>query len=206
MNQRVRPKPDAISSLTPAQKITDRLYEVMVPRLFLQAADAAAFFGTMTQDNPMAQKEQEQGDMRVNLPGHRMAELYARGCKPWFLKPERSRVLYLDLVEYLKEAESHFNGAPNSTRWTPDFMDNLLKIENFAHWLLGVAKPYLTEADAGPTKDQLAGYRRITPLSRKTVEQQQAEAKAQEHLEKDHKRVVDDMIERQVARGRSGWR
>jgi hypothetical protein len=204
-NGRTKLKPDRPSSLSAAEKISVRLYEVFVPRLFLQDAEAAAFYGSMAQDNPMAQKEQEQGDMRVNLPGIKMADLFVKGCKPWFLKPETSRVLYLDLVEYLKEAEHHFNNSPNSNRWTPEFLDNLLKIENFAQWLLGIAKPYLTEVDTGPTRDQLAGYRRITPLARKTVTQLEEESKQREHFAQDHTRVVDEMIERHVARSRRGW-
>jgi hypothetical protein len=201
-----RPKPLPVgTSLSPAEQIALNHYEVMVPRLFLQSADAAAFYGSMAQDNPMAQREQEQGDMRVNLPATKLAELYAKGCKPWFIDHPKAAKMYRELVGYLKAAVVAFDQTPNSGRWTPEMMDNLMKLENFAQWLHGVALPFLTEEDVGPPRDTLAGYNRRTPMGRLSQQQQEDQRQQAEHLAPDHTRVVDELVERQVARGRRGW-
>lgn len=194
------------SSLTPAQRITENLYQVFVPRIFMQTAEAAAFYGTMAQDNPMAQKEQEQGDMRVHLPATRLAELYAKGCKPWFLKPEESLKMYRDLTAYLQTAADNFNSNPNSNRFTPEMMEYLLALENYAHWLFGVAKPYFTVDDGEAAPGTMAAHRRFNPMARKSRDELLEDAKRREHHERDHVRVVDELVERQVARNHRGWK
>lgn len=201
-----RPKPIPVeSSLSPAEKIAFNHYEVMVPRLFLQTAEAAAFYGSMAQDNPMAQREQEQGDMRVNLPATKLAELYAKGCRPWFVDHPKAANMYREIVAYLKAAVVAFDQTPNSGRWTPEMMDNLMKLENFAHWLHGVALPFLGDEDIGPPRNTLAGYSRRAPMDRLSQAQQEERRAQVEHQQLDHQRVVDDLVERQVARGRRGW-
>lgn len=191
------------TSLSPAEQITMNLFEVMVPRIFLQAADAAAFYGTMAQDSPNAQKEQEQGDMRVNLPATKMATLYAKGCKPWFIRPAESLRLYNSLKDYLKQASENFNQNTTSNRFDDKMMDNLLTLENFAEWVYHVALPYFPK-DQNEPKGTLSGFRRNRPMGRLSRDQLE-EVKQAGPVVPEHVRVVDEMIERKVARSRSGW-
>lgn len=191
------------TSLSPAEQITSVLYEVMVPRIYLQSAEAASFYGTMAQDNPMAQKEQEQGDMRVNLPATKMATLYAKGCKPWFAYPSQSLRLYNSLKDYLAQAAENFNQNTTSNRFDDKMMDNLLTLENFAEWVHGVASPYFPK-DHHEAKGTLSSYRRTRPMGRLSKDQLE-QIKEVQALTPEHSRVVDDMIERKVARTRSGW-
>lgn len=188
--------------MSEAEKLSFVLYDVTVPRLYLQTADAANFFGHPTQDNPLAQKEQEQGDMRVSLPIVKMADLYARGCRPWFVKVRETVHMYKDLVAYLKRANEEFDKNPYSGRFTEGFMDNLLKLDNFAQWVFDVAVEHFPNENLEP-RGTLASFSRRAPMSRvplEQIKQQEAQNRQTEHV-----RVVDNMVERQVARQRSGW-
>jgi hypothetical protein len=189
-------------SMSPAQKITFTLYAVSVPRVYMQSAESANFYGTIAHDNPKAQKEQEIGDIRCNLSITRMAELFNRGCRPWFLTPACTSRMYLDLFEYLRSVETAFQENTTSSRFTDELMENLLMLENFAQWLFGVAKPYLPLDEDKPL-GTLAGYRKRVPIGRVSHDQQKAVAEQIDTRE--HVRVVDQIIERKVARGRSGW-
>lgn len=195
------------SSLTPAQRLTEVLYQVFVPRIYLQTAEAAAFYGSMAQETAQAQKEQEQGDMRVNLPATKMATLFAKGCKPWFITPAESVRLYEDVTGYLKEAEHQFNTNPTSMRFTDTLMENLLQLENFAQWVFDVARPYFPSGVPGHVRGTLAAKAkgRFSPMQRASREQLEEQAKLNQHNQRDHKRVVDELIERKVSRNRQGW-
>lgn len=200
-------KSEGESSLTPAQRLTEVLYLVSVPRIYLQTAEAAAFYGSIAQETAQAQKEQEQGDMRVNLPATKMASLFAKGCKPWFLVPANSVRLYEDIVAYLKEAEHQFNTNPTSMRFTDTLMENLLALENFAQWVFDVARPYFPDGKTGPIRGTLhaKAKQRFSPMQRASREELEERAKRDQHTQRDHERVVDSLIERKVARNRQGW-
>lgn len=191
-----------VSSMSAAERITFVHYEVSVPRLYLQSADAANFYGTVTQDNQLAQKEQEQGDMRVNLPITKMAELFAKGCRPWFLRVSDTVMIYRAVAEYLRVAAENFDKGTTGGRFNDTMLDNLLKLENFAQWVFDVALEHFPKERLEPL-GTLAAYSRRAPMSRIPKEQviQQQEAAAQ----REHVRVVDELVERQVARQRSGW-
>ena len=193
------------TSLSPAEQITTWLYEVFMERVYLQTAEAAAFYGSLAQDTPRAQKEQEQGPMRVNLPATKMAEIYAKGGKPWFIRPQESLRLYNSLKDYLEQARDNFDQNTTSNRFDDKMMEYLLILENFAGWVFDVAKPYLPKDAQGPGRDTLAGFtRRARPMGR--VAKSELEQVQQQAIDaRDHTRVVDEMIERRVARTRSGW-
>lgn len=189
--------------MSPAERISFVLYEVFVPRVYLQSADAANFYGTPTQDNPMAQREQEIGDIRCSLPATRLAELYSRGCMPWFIQVNKTAELYKAMYDYLREAKDNFDRSPTSTRFNEDFMEFLLKLENFAQWVFGVATPYLP-MDIEDLSNTLAGWSRRSPIGRRSrAELEQEQVQEQESK---HERVVDEMMERHIARTRLGWR
>lgn len=192
-----------MATQSPAERISFVLYEVSVPRIYLQTAEAANFYGSPTQDNPLAQLEQEQGDIRCNLPITKMAELYSRGCRPWFLKVRCTVDIYLALKDYLEEARRNHDQNPASNRFNENFLDNLLKLENFAEWMFGMANEHMPREKLEPV-GTLGNYSRRSPMGRVPLDQivkQQDLRPVAEHI-----RVVDEIVERQVARNHRGWR
>ena len=188
--------------MSPAERITHCHYRVTAPRLYLQSADAANFYGSPTQDNEMAQREQQQGDMLVEIPPLKMINLHARGCRPWFTKVRDTVIIYRDLVEYLQEAARSYDQNPHSGRFTDEMMDFLMQVDNFAEWIFNIAVEHFPNEPL-VRKDTLAGFKRRTPIARKTAEEQKKEEFAQRPTE--HVRQADSIVERNFARNRSGW-
>lgn len=188
--------------MSEAELLSFVLYDVTAPRLYLQSADSANFYGTIAQDNPMAQKEQEQGDMRVSLPITKLADLYSRGCRPWFVKVRETVSIYKDITSYLKRASEEFERNTYTGRFTDQMLDNLLKLENFAQWVFDIAVEHFPNEKLEP-RGTLGSFSRRTPLSRVPIEQTRIKEEATRQTE--HVRVVDNIVERQVARTRSGW-
>lgn len=145
LNNLWTPNPDAVP-LTPAEKLKYRTYEMLASRSQVLSPLYAELIGVPV-SSPGSESVAQHGAINCSINAMKLAEVYSIGGKPFFKRVRDSVLLYKDLCEYLLAFKEAYEKDVIRIDTNPNMMNNVLKLENLAEWVFGIAQPYFPKED-----------------------------------------------------------
>lgn len=145
LNNLWKPNPDAVP-LTPAEKLVHRGYDMLVSRSQVISPLYAEIIGVPC-STPGSESVAQHGAINCTINAAKLAEVYAIGGRPFFRAVRQSVPLYKDLCEYLLAFKEGYEKDVIRMDTNPEMMNNVLKLENLAEWVFGIAQPYFPKED-----------------------------------------------------------
>lgn len=190
--------------LKPTQKLMHHSYNMLVSRSQVISPMYANLLGVPA-NGPGRESVAQHGMINAPLSAPQLAEVFAIGGRPMFKDVKDSVRMYNDLCEYLLAFKRAYENDVIRLDSNPNMMNNVLKLENLAEWVFGIAQPYIPAGDL-VHKDSLAGrigrgrFTRSTFAKREQVKQDQDEGRVVVSIGSDengpmHGRITDSVME-----------
>lgn len=141
--------------LTSAEKLIKKTWPVIVSRSQVMTPEYAELLGVPANTSGIESVAQH-GAINTALSAAKLAEIFAIGGTPFFRNPSDTVTLYSDICDYLFDFKKRYETNHFAFDVTDKLMDNVLKLENFAEWVFGIAIQYMPREDI-ISKNSLAG-------------------------------------------------
>lgn len=141
--------------LTSAEKLVKKTWSVIVSRSQVMSPEYAEMLGVPANSRGIENVAQH-GAINTALSAAKLADIFAIGGTPFFRNPADTVELYADICNYLFDFKQRFETNHFALEVTDNLMGNVLKLENFAEWVFGIAIQYMPREDI-ISKNSLAG-------------------------------------------------
>lgn len=138
--------PEGDTEMKPTQRLIAKTYLMLVSRSQVISPELAELLGTPC-STPEIEATARHSMINAYLNAPRIAEVFALGGRPLFKEVRESAVLYNDLCRYLLAFKQAYENDVIRLGENDKMMTNVLKLENLAEWVHGIALPYFKPED-----------------------------------------------------------
>ena len=135
--------------LTAAERIACKTWDVFISRSQIISPQYAELIGVAA-NSPLIEATAQHAAINTTLPITTLAEVYAIGGTPFFRNVKDTVEIYNDVCNYLMTFKETYETGYFPLNVTLKMRENVMKLENFAEWVFGIAKPHFPDDSINP--------------------------------------------------------